>query len=199
MELINGSWQQTIAYLIEDYISKSEANKNENLVLISELLRQSKSDLGEIIDNKNGETIQSITGQLEVSRSVIINQIENILSSIPSDQTPIINLIYKLLDEVKKEPIIKTQIITKYINTETIKYIYVAKKEEVKEPVKRVETLSYNPTSEWKPVEGQKGWLIKEDQFGRQYFKYGAKGRIMRPDEFRRWTKSENKTTYYWR
>lgn len=192
MELINGSWQQTIATLIYDFIQKYDQSISTTTQTISKVI----TDESETIQNLTNQLIQQsnnqIGNQINQNQSELIRRLQEIGNSGKFD--PVI--LDKLLNEIrsiKGLPEKEYIFITRYINTETTKFIYVPRREDVREPIKTTQNLSYDPTDGWRPINSNSNWLIKSDRFGRTYYRYGMKGRIMRPDEYIRWTTPRKK------
>lgn len=168
IQLINGSWQQTIASLIYNFIQKYELESTTNTQTINE----------SIINES--QTIQELINQIADSEQLDPAILQTLLDEIRT---------------VKGAPKKEVITITRYVNTETTKFIYVPRREDVREPIKSTQTLSYDPTDEWKLVEGSNNWLYKEDQRGRKYYKVIRSNRIMSTDEYRRWTNPKKQTT----
>lgn len=168
IQLINGSWQQTIASLIYNFIQKYELESTTNTQTINE----------SIINES--QTIQELINQIADSEQLDPAILQTLLDEIRT---------------VKGTPKKEVITITRYVNTETTKFIYVPRREDVREPIKSTQTLSYDPTDEWKLVEGSNNWLYKEDQRGRKYYKVIRSNRIMSTDEYRRWTNPKKQTT----
>lgn len=101
----------------------------------------------------NGISKEETIQLLALNRNLLINKIEEIL---------------------KKKPIVNTIILTRYINTETTKYVYVNKREDIRPDRITTQTLNYDPNDGW--IDFGSGWKIKEDRFGRKYYKMGDGG-----------------------
>ena len=192
MELINGSWQQTIATLIYDFIQKYDQSISTTTQTISKVI----TDESEAIQNLTNQLVQQsnnqIGSQINQNQSELIQRLQEIGNSDKFD--PVI--LDKLLNEIrsiKGLPEKEYIFITRYINTETTKFIYVSRKEDVREPIKTTQNLSYDPTDGWRPIEGSNIWLYKEDRLGRIYYKVRGSKRIMRPHEYIRWTTPRKK------
>lgn len=192
MELINGSWQQTIATLIYDFIQKYDQTTNSTTQTISKVI----TDESETIQNLTNQLVQQsnnqIGNQINQNQSELIRRLQEISNSDKFD--PVI--LDKLLNEIrsiKGLPEKEYIFITRYINTETTKFIYVSRKEDVREPIKTTQNLSYDPTDGWRPIEASNIWLYKEDKWGRIYYKVRGSKRVMRPDEYIRWTTPRKK------
>lgn len=143
--MVNGSWTQTIAYMLKEYIEQSGDTNTNNILLIESLL--------------------------EANRAAIIS-------------------------EMKKDPIKIVEVITKYINTETTKYVLVEKPEQVRPPsVKVIETRS-NPSDPWQAIAN--GWQVKTDDYGRKYYRRGTDNKtIIREDQYNNQYKAPASNTYY--
>lgn len=192
MELINGSWQQTIATLIYDFIQKYDQSTSITTQTISKVI----TDESEAIQNLTNQLVQQsnnqIGNQINQNQSELIQRLQEISNSDKFD--PVI--LDKLLNEIKSIkglPEKEYIFITRYINTETTKFIYVSRREDVREPIKTTQNLSYDPTDGWRPIEANNTWLYKEDRCGRIYYKVRGSNRIMRRDEYLRWTTPRKK------